>query len=121
MCVPQSEWNDGASICPPEGTGPTLYFQKVPEPKTVKNRLHLDLDIAFSSDPVPEGRHRGRGVGATVIGVTMTTYVRCGYSAERRWNERILGFCTTPARISMATRMVGSWSHAEGPSITVRR
>jgi environmental stress-induced protein Ves len=52
MGVPQSEWNDGASICPPEGAGPTLYFQKVPEPKTVKNRLHLDLDIAFSSDPM---------------------------------------------------------------------
>jgi environmental stress-induced protein Ves len=50
--VPPSEWNDGASICPPEGTGPTLYFQKVPEPKHVKNRLHLDLDVAFSSDPI---------------------------------------------------------------------
>jgi environmental stress-induced protein Ves len=52
MGVPQSEWNDGASIFPPEGTGPTLYFQKVPEPKTVKNRIHLDLDIAFGSDPI---------------------------------------------------------------------
>ena len=50
--VPQSEWDDGASICPAEGTGPTLYFQRVPEPKTIKNRLHLDLDIAFGSDPL---------------------------------------------------------------------
>jgi environmental stress-induced protein Ves len=75
MGVPQSEWNDGASICPPEGTGPTLYFQKVPEPKTVKNRLHLDLDIAFSSDPIAARMAdieaevvRLTALGATVIG-----------------------------------------------------
>ena len=52
MGVPESEWNDGASISDPEGVGPKLYFQKVPEPKTVKNRLHLDLDIAVASDPI---------------------------------------------------------------------
>jgi len=52
MGVPQSEWNDGASIGDPEGVGPKLYFQKVPEPKTVKNRLHMDLDIAVESDPI---------------------------------------------------------------------
>jgi len=50
--VPRSEWNDGASICDPDGTGPTLYFQRVPEPKTGKNRLHLDLDIAVRGDPL---------------------------------------------------------------------
>jgi hypothetical protein len=50
--VPQSEWNEGASICHPQGPGPPLSFQKVPEPKTVKNRLHLDLDIADRSDPI---------------------------------------------------------------------
>ena len=31
MGVPQSEW-DGALTCHPQGTGPPLYFQKVPEP-----------------------------------------------------------------------------------------
>ena len=30
----------------PEGTGPRLFFQRVPEPKTVKNRLHLDVRAA---------------------------------------------------------------------------
>lgn len=25
------------------GPGPTLFFQQVPEPKTVKNRVHLDV------------------------------------------------------------------------------
>jgi hypothetical protein len=29
----------------PDGVGPRLFFQKVPEGKTVKNRLHLDIRI----------------------------------------------------------------------------
>lgn len=30
----------------PNGVGPRLYFQRVPEPKRVKNRLHLDVRAA---------------------------------------------------------------------------
>ena len=33
----------GATIVDPAGVGPRLYFQRVPEPKSVKNRLHLDV------------------------------------------------------------------------------
>jgi hypothetical protein len=29
----------------PDGIGPRLFFQRVPEPKTVKNRLHLDVRV----------------------------------------------------------------------------
>ena len=29
----------------PTGVGPRLYFQRVPEAKTVKNRLHLDVRV----------------------------------------------------------------------------
>jgi catechol 2,3-dioxygenase-like lactoylglutathione lyase family enzyme len=29
----------------PTGVGPRLYFQRVPEGKTVKNRLHLDVRV----------------------------------------------------------------------------
>jgi hypothetical protein len=28
----------------PAGSGPTIVFVKVPEPKTVKNRLHIDVN-----------------------------------------------------------------------------
>lgn len=28
-----------------DGPGPSFFFQQVPEPKTVKNRLHLDIDV----------------------------------------------------------------------------
>lgn len=50
--VPEPEWNDGALISDLEGRGLKLYFQKVPEPRTVKNRLHLDLDIVTRAQPV---------------------------------------------------------------------
>lgn len=32
----------------PAGHGPTIWFQRVPEPKTAKNRLHLDIKISPS-------------------------------------------------------------------------
>src|SRR5215213_2522816 len=31
----------------PEGVGPRLFFQRVPEGKTVKNRLHLDVRVGL--------------------------------------------------------------------------
>ena len=37
---------DSASACvDPSGVGPRLYFQRVPEGKVVKNRLHLDVRV----------------------------------------------------------------------------
>ena len=30
----------------PDGVGPRLYFQRVPEGKTVKNRVHMDVRVA---------------------------------------------------------------------------
>ena len=50
--VPPEEWDDGASICDPAGAYPTISFLKVPEPKTAKNRMHLDVKVSG-------GRHLG--------------------------------------------------------------
>jgi predicted enzyme related to lactoylglutathione lyase len=36
--------NQYRAFVPESGDGPKLILQQVPEPKTVKNRLHLDLD-----------------------------------------------------------------------------
>ena len=44
--VPEALWNSASAITDPDGAGPRLYFQQVPEPKSVKNRLHLDLNIS---------------------------------------------------------------------------
>jgi predicted enzyme related to lactoylglutathione lyase len=50
-------------IDPGTGTAPRLGFHRVPEPKTVKNRLHLDL-IAADFDGE---RQRLTDLGATPI------------------------------------------------------
>jgi hypothetical protein len=34
------------SLVDPQGSGPRIWFQRVPEPKVVKNRLHLDLQVS---------------------------------------------------------------------------
>jgi hypothetical protein len=44
--VPADRRNDRAALVDPDGAGPRLFFQKVPEPKTAKNRVHLDLRAA---------------------------------------------------------------------------
>jgi hypothetical protein len=41
--VPEDEWDDGATIADPTGAGPSISFLRVPEAKTVKNRVHLDV------------------------------------------------------------------------------
>ena len=37
---------DGASIVDPDGKGPAIGFLRVPEPKTAKNRMHVDIRVA---------------------------------------------------------------------------
>jgi hypothetical protein len=56
--IPEERWND-ASAVDPDGRGPRLYFQQVPEAKTVKNRVHLDLNVSGThSTPFTERRGR---------------------------------------------------------------
>lgn len=39
--------DEGAvDLVDPAGRGPTIWFQHVPEPKTTKNRLHLDIKVS---------------------------------------------------------------------------
>jgi hypothetical protein len=44
--VPEDQRNNASAAVDPEGLGPRLWFQKVPEGKTAKNRLHLDVRAA---------------------------------------------------------------------------
>ncbi len=64
-------WQEGAAIRHPGGpaAAPRVYFQRVPEAKTVKNRVHLDLRVGTDDvDAVVKGlvakgatlSHRGR-------------------------------------------------------------
>jgi len=44
--VPPEQRNDRSACSDPAGAGPRLFFQKVPEGKTAKNRVHLDVRAA---------------------------------------------------------------------------
>ncbi len=44
--VPPESRNDASACHDPTGAGPRLFFQKVPEGKAAKNRVHLDVRAA---------------------------------------------------------------------------
>jgi hypothetical protein len=46
--VPEPGYDDpdGASIIDPEGRGPAIGWLRVPETKTAKNRVHIDIRVA---------------------------------------------------------------------------
>jgi hypothetical protein len=42
--VPEAEFNSASAVEDPDGVGPRIFFQQVPEPKAGKNRVHLDVN-----------------------------------------------------------------------------
>jgi catechol 2,3-dioxygenase-like lactoylglutathione lyase family enzyme len=44
--VPAERRNDASAVVDPDGAGPRVFFQRVPEGKQTKNRLHLDVRAA---------------------------------------------------------------------------
>jgi hypothetical protein len=43
MEVPEEDWNSAYALVDPNGKDPRIYFQRVPEAKAAKNRVHLDI------------------------------------------------------------------------------
>ena len=50
--IPRSQWR--GALVDPAGVGPRLFFQTVPEPKVVKNRWHVDVEVTDRSQPLAE-------------------------------------------------------------------
>lgn len=46
MGVPPEHRNDASALIDPEESGPRIFFQRVPEGKAAKNRVHLDVRAA---------------------------------------------------------------------------
>ncbi len=44
--VPEEQHNSAFALVDPDGAGPRIFFQQVPEPKAAKNRVHLDVRAA---------------------------------------------------------------------------
>ncbi|GAA5146355.1 VOC family protein [Pseudonocardia eucalypti] len=78
--LPEEELVDGADrISDPHGHGPSIWFHAVPEVKTVKNRLHLDIHASGGrADPIETRKQRVDAearrlvdLGATTVGALL--------------------------------------------------
>ena len=56
--VPRDRWNDASAIVDPDEHGPRIYFQRVPEGKSAKNRMHMDLNVGGGTSVQLEERKR---------------------------------------------------------------
>jgi Glyoxalase-like domain len=71
--VPEDKRNDASAVIDPDGKRPRIYFQRVPERKAGKNRVHLDINASTGrADPdraakVEDQVERVVALGATVV------------------------------------------------------
>jgi hypothetical protein len=78
--VPEEELGVGADrISDPEGHGPAIWFQVVPEIKAVKNRLHLDIHASGGRTlPIETRRQRvdAEASRLAALGATITSVLQ---------------------------------------------
>lgn len=58
--VPEDLWGSVATLVDPDGVRPRIYIQQVPEPKTAKNRVHLDVRTRGNTRETPPEVKRER-------------------------------------------------------------
>jgi hypothetical protein len=72
--LPEDDGN-GAWLCDPDGVGPRLSLIDVPEPKVVKNRMHIDIRVSAQGPPeqrwtsITDHVDRLTAAGATLLRV----------------------------------------------------
>jgi catechol 2,3-dioxygenase-like lactoylglutathione lyase family enzyme len=93
--VPESEWNRASAVSDPDGHGPRIYFQRVPEPKERKNRVHLDVNAA---GPPAAGRTTNGAPPSMLRSSAPSDSGRRRSASSRRWVS-----ATTSCRTSKAT------------------
>jgi hypothetical protein len=78
--IPEDELGVGEdSIIDPAGHGPRIWFQVVPESKTVKNRLHIDIHAGGGRDvPIETRRERVEAAARRLVELGATR-VRTSY------------------------------------------
>ncbi len=69
---PGYEEEDGTSLIDPDGAGPVIGWLRVPEAKTAKNRLHLDLRVAGDGPRTEESAVRMRTKAAELVALGAT-------------------------------------------------
>jgi len=96
--LPPERHNDAYAVVDPDGAGPRVFLQKVPEGKTAKNRLHLDVRVSGVPGPA-EGKgellqaesDRLVALGATVVRAAVTEMDHYIVMQDPEGNE----FCLT--------------------------
>jgi Glyoxalase-like domain len=83
--LPREDWDNYASRVDPDGAGPRLFFQRVPEPKTAKNRVHLDLDVSGGRGTPIEDRRRRVADAAERAVAAGATRVKTYDEAGQHW------------------------------------
>jgi hypothetical protein len=64
--IDRSDPDRAFAIVDPEGNGPRVFFQKVPEGKSGKNRVHLDVNVG--ADAMHAKADELEALGATRVG-----------------------------------------------------
>jgi hypothetical protein len=82
--LPASGLDDVAAIVDPTGVAPRLLFLTVPERKSAKNRVHLDINVPAPDRISPEQRQAIVRAKATVL-VTAGTTIVAERSDEISW------------------------------------
>jgi Glyoxalase-like domain len=83
--IPEEAWNDTAALVDPEGVLPRLFIQRVPEPKTAKNRVHLDLSVSGGREvPFEDRRPKVDAAVERLIGLGATK-VRANDEPDQYW------------------------------------
>jgi Glyoxalase-like domain len=72
--VPEDELGGGADIIEdPNGEGPRIWFQIVPEKKSIKNRIHIDVNASGGRDtPLDTRRDRVEAEAARLVALGAT-------------------------------------------------
>ena len=79
--VPEEQWNSASAVVDPDGIGARIFFQRVPEPKASKNRVHLDVNVGGPlGTPLEQRRER--------VASEVERLVREGATRVRAFDER---------------------------------
>ncbi len=71
--IPPEQWNAMSAVVDPDGVGPRLLFQRVPEGKTAKNRVHLDVNVGGGhGTPLEERKERVDAAAARLVAAGAT-------------------------------------------------
>ena len=80
---PDYDFEDGASLIDPEGALPAIGFLRVPEGKTAKNRMHIDIRVAGGRQVDPALREQWiRAKAAELVTAGATTVREDSYDGQ---------------------------------------